>query len=181
MAFAEWGIDWVKIDNCDYGSWADLIESQRAMSKAIQATKRPMIIQLGAGDHMPLLNNPHSVSGGDGYARTFADQAWMWGPDIAHTWYTGSDKHNTWESTLNNVLQNYRGAQYFQKPGAWNFAGDLWYMKSRTGHGPPPRICSTTHDRLLRPPEKGLGPEATHQWPARCGSRLLSLSADVRY
>lgn len=61
---------------------------------------------------MPLLYNPHSVAGGDGYPRTFADQAWMWGPDIAHTWYTGSDKHNTWASTVNNVLQNYRGAQY---------------------------------------------------------------------
>ena len=29
---AEWGVDWVKVDNCDYGSWADLIASQRAMS-----------------------------------------------------------------------------------------------------------------------------------------------------
>ena len=90
---------------------------------------------------MTLLNNPHSVSGGDGYPRTFADQAWMWAPDIAHTWYTGSDKHNTWASTVNNVLQNYRGAQYFQKPGAWNFAGDLWCGTGEKGDavvGVPP-------------------------------------------
>jgi alpha-galactosidase len=126
-AFAEWGVDWVKVDNCDYGSWADLIESQRVMSKAIQATGRPMIIQIGAGDHMPLLHNPNeSFRGDDSYARTFDDQAWVWGPEIVHTWYTGNDKHNSWDSTVHNVLQNYRGAEFFQKPGAWNFAGDLW-------------------------------------------------------
>ena len=31
------------------------------------------------------------------------------------------------------MLQNYRGAQFFQKPGAWNFAGDLWC--GTTEHG----------------------------------------------
>ena len=134
-AFAEWGIDWVKVDNCDYGGWADLIESQRVMSAAIQATGRPMIIQIGAGDHMPLLTNPNSSSGGDSYARSFADQAWVWGSEISHTWYTGSDKQNTWASTVNNVLQNYRGAEFFQKPGAWNFAGDLWCGTAE--HGTP--------------------------------------------
>jgi hypothetical protein len=160
----------LQVDNCEYGSWADLIASQRAMSTAIQATGRPMIIQIGAGDHMPLLNNPNA-SLSDSYARTFDDEAWVWcarprqsflslslslslslllpgrfqvqflshscaksdtekrsifvpsalagrGPEVAHTWYTGNDKHNSWASTVHNVLQNYRGAEYFQKPGA---------------------------------------------------------------
>jgi alpha-galactosidase len=140
-AFAEWGVDWVKVDNCGYGSWAELIESQRVMSKAIQATGRPMIIQIGAGDHMPLMFNPNSSVGGDSYARTFADQAWVWGSEVAHTWYTGDDKHNTWASTVHNVLQNYRGAEFFQKPGAWNFAGDLWCGTGERGDavvGVPP-------------------------------------------
>lgn len=124
-AFAEWGVDWVKVDNCAYGSWADLIANQRAMSAAIQATKRPMIIQMGAGDHMKLLYDPNATVDSS-FPRFFADQAWVWGPAIAHTWYTGSDKHNSWASTVSNVLHNYRGAQFFQRPGAWNFAGDLW-------------------------------------------------------
>jgi hypothetical protein len=67
----------LQVDNCEYGSWADLIASQRAMSTAIQATGRPMIIQIGAGDHMPLLNNPNA-SLSDSYARTFDDEAWVW-------------------------------------------------------------------------------------------------------
>lgn len=71
---AAWGVDWVKVDNCDYGSWADLIATQRVMSKAIQATGRPMIIQVGAGDHMPLLNNPNANLS-DSYARTFEEEA----------------------------------------------------------------------------------------------------------
>ena len=119
-------MDWVKVDNCDYGSWADLVASQRVMSTAIQATGRPMIIQIGAGDHMPLLNNPNA-SLPDSYAKNFQEEAWVWGPEVAHTWYTGNDKQNTWKSTIHNVLQNYRGAETFQKPGAWNFAGDLWW------------------------------------------------------
>lgn len=105
----------VKVDNCDYGSWADLIANQRAMSKALQATGRPMIIQIGAGDHMPLMRDPNA-SLPDSYARKPDDYAWVWGPEIVHTWYTGNDMHNSWESTVHNVLQNYRGAEYFQKP-----------------------------------------------------------------
>jgi len=130
QAFAEWGVDWVKVDNCNYGSWADLIASQRVMSKALQASGRPMIIQLGAGDHMPLL---HGQTLSDSYARTFQDQSWVWGPEIAHTWYTGSDMQNSWASTIHNVLQNYRGAEFFQTPGAWNFAGDLWCGMAEKG------------------------------------------------
>ena len=78
QAFAEWGVDWVKVDNCNYGSWADLIASQRDMSKALQASGRPMIIQIGAGDHMPLLHSRNTTLS-DSYARTFQDQAWVWG------------------------------------------------------------------------------------------------------
>jgi alpha-galactosidase len=74
----------------------------------------------------PLLNNPNASGMSNSYARTFADQAWSWGPEIVHTWYTGDDMHNDWGSTVTNVLHNYRGAEFFQKPGAWNFAGDLW-------------------------------------------------------
>eukprot|EP01043_Picozoa_sp_COSAG02_P002560 COSAG02_NODE_59_length_43585_cov_39.087752_21_plen_168_part_00 len=138
---AGWGVDWVKVDNCEYGSWADLIASQRVMSKAIQATGRPMIIQVGAGDHMPLLNNPNA-SLSDSYARTFEEEAWIWGPEVAHTWYTGNDKQNSWKSTIHNVLQNYRGAETFQKPGAWNFAGDLWWCVHTNDCFPPLMLTS---------------------------------------
>ena len=99
-----------------------------------------MVIQIGAGDHMPLLISPN-VTRPDSYPRTWDEQPWNWAPEIVHTWYTGSDKHNTWKSTLNNVLENYRGAEYFQKPGAWNFAGDLWCGTGERGSsvvGVPP-------------------------------------------
>ena len=81
---------------------------------------------------MPLLNNPNG-SLDDSYARNFNEEAWVWGPEVAHTWYTGNDMHNRWASTVHNVLQNYRGAEYFQKPGAWNFAGDLWCGTTEQG------------------------------------------------
>ena len=64
---------------------------------------------------MPLMRDPNA-SLPDSYARSMDDHAWVWGPEIVHTWYTGNDMHNSWESTVHNVLQNYRGAEYFQKP-----------------------------------------------------------------
>ena len=51
-------IAWVKVDDCNYGTVPQLIENQRAISLAIQATKRPMVIQMG-GFVFPLLYNPH--------------------------------------------------------------------------------------------------------------------------
>lgn len=125
QAFADWGVDWVKVDNCRYGNWSELIHSQRTMSAALRATGRPMIIQVGAGDHVPLLYNPNAQND-PSYAQGFSDAPWVWAPSIAHTWYTGNDLFNSWKSTIHNVLQNYRGAQYFQKSGSFNFAGDLW-------------------------------------------------------
>lgn len=136
-AFAEWGVDWVKVDNCAYGSWSDLIANQRVMSAAIQATHRPMIIQMGAGDHMPLLYNPNA-SIDNSFARGFADQSWVWGPPIAHTWYTGHDKHNSWASTVSNVLHNYRGAQVYGTPT------------------PPLTLTLTLYMRTVLPETRGL-------------------------
>lgn len=106
-----------------------------------------MIIQVGAGDHMPLLNNPNA-SLSDSYARTFEEEAWIWGPEVAHTWYTGNDKQNSWKSTIHNVLQNYRGAETFQKPGAWNFAGDLWWCVHTNDCFPPLMLtCEAMSDQ----------------------------------
>eukprot|EP01047_Picozoa_sp_COSAG01_P103951 COSAG01_NODE_33343_length_565_cov_13.094421_2_plen_50_part_00 len=43
------------------------------MSAALQKVGRPMIIQIGAGDHMPLLSNPNA-SLPDSYPRSFVSK-----------------------------------------------------------------------------------------------------------
>ena len=75
----------VKVDNCRYGSWADLVASQRAMSAALRAAGRPMVIQIGAGDHMPLLRDPNASAAAidASYPRTPTEQAWVWGPQVS--------------------------------------------------------------------------------------------------
>ena len=121
--FEKWGVDWVKIDNCNYGTVPELIKNQRAVSAAIQAVERPMIIQMG-GFVLPSLLNPHQQPRAD-YTNQHELASFVWGPNVSHTWYTGPDKGNSWASTVRNILINNQGA-YVARPGAWNFAGDLW-------------------------------------------------------
>ena len=115
--------DWVKIDNCNYGTVAELVANQRAISLALQATKRPMVIQMGAFV-LPSLWNPHAQPRAD-YTNRYDLAPWVWGPNVSNMWYTGPDKGNSWDSTLRNIMINAQG-RYAQKPGAYNFAGDLW-------------------------------------------------------
>ncbi len=107
--------DWVKIDNCNYGTVEELVANQRAISLALQATKRPMVIQMGAFV-LPSLWNPHSQPRAD-YTNRYALAPWVWGPNISNMWYTGPDKGNSWASTLRNIMINAQGG-YAQKPGA---------------------------------------------------------------
>jgi hypothetical protein len=72
---------------------------------------------------------------------------------VAHMWYTGNDKQNSWASTVHNVLQNYRGAETFQRPGAWNFAGavgDATAKASQPSPPPPPLAPAAAAAPVLR-------------------------------
>jgi hypothetical protein len=106
--------DWVKVDDCNYGTVEQLVQNQRAISLAIQAVKRPIVIQMGAFV-FPLLYNPHVQPRPD-YTNKPSLAPWVWAPNISHTWYTGADKGNSWRSTLRNIQINMQGRLH-QKPG----------------------------------------------------------------
>jgi alpha-galactosidase len=101
QTFADWGIDFIKLDFCyvpDPGAHQPWIP-YGLMHEAINKTGRPMVFSLcNAGDHNPWID---------------------WGPKIAHMWRTTYDIQIDWDLVLNN----FDGTKYLSKyaaPGGWN-------------------------------------------------------------
>ena len=100
--FAEWEVDYVKIDWCTYRHlwwpfWNYKYRYQ-LMSDAIQKSGRDMIIALcnwGFGD------------------------SWKWGRDIAHTWRITFDIRPTGFS-INSILAKAKRLKKYNKPNEWN-------------------------------------------------------------
>jgi alpha-galactosidase len=100
--FAEWGVDYVKIDWCTFKHmWWPFWNYKKIyynISKAIQDTKRPMVISL--------------CNWGFG-------EPWKWGPKIAHTWRVTFDiKPN--ENSIKNIAEVGEKLQLFSGPNKWN-------------------------------------------------------------
>ena len=100
--FAEWGVDYVKLDWCTYKwTWWPFWNYQlryELMSKAIQATGRPMVIAL--------------CNWGFG-------KPWTWGRKIAHTWRVTYDINPTKFSIYSIASKGYKLFKY-TRPGEYN-------------------------------------------------------------
>ncbi len=107
--FAEWNVDYVKEDWCK-SEGLDAKTAYTTMSKAIQATGRPMVFSMCEwGDNKP----------------------WLWGAEVANLWRTTGDNKNCWDcgrETMNKLGGYPRGwtlildaqppLQKFSGPGA---------------------------------------------------------------
>ncbi|EFN53392.1 hypothetical protein CHLNCDRAFT_137182 [Chlorella variabilis] len=96
QSFADWGVDYLKYDNCFVHD--DLLGRFVAMRDALNATGRPFVYSLsewGIGD------------------------PWVWGPQVAHAWRTTFDSHPSWPSIMLNLDESVALARY-AGPGAWN-------------------------------------------------------------
>jgi len=98
-AFAEWGVDWVKMDWCN----TDGMEPKEAyanMSNAMNATGRSMHLNMCEWGR----ENP-----------------WEWGEPIAQSWRMSGDHTGRWASTKDLVRQSAKvPAQFSGRPWAWN-------------------------------------------------------------
>ncbi|MGW7417836.1 NPCBM/NEW2 domain-containing protein [Streptomyces sp. NPDC054863] len=99
--FAEWGVDYLKYDNCN-NEGVDFMLRYTTMRDALQAasaeTGRPILYSLCEwGSYKP----------------------WEWGKDVGHMWRTTFDIRDTWSSMLSIMKQNLPLAQY-AGPGHWN-------------------------------------------------------------
>lgn len=95
--FADWGVDYVKYDNCN-NLGIDAKARYTTMRDALAATGRPIVYSICEwGENKP----------------------WEWAPGIGHLWRTTGDISDRWSSMLSIVKQNLPLAPY-AGPGHWN-------------------------------------------------------------
>lgn len=101
QTFADWGVDYLKYDNCNNQSdesRADYVRRYTAMGDALRATGRPIVYSLCEWGRV---------------------QPWEWAAEVGHLWRTTDDIQDNWASMSSIIAQN---APLFgaAKPGAWN-------------------------------------------------------------
>ena len=97
QTFADWGVDYLKYDNCNNQN-RPALERYTKMRDALKKTGRPIVFSLCEwGQNKP----------------------WLWGSDVGHLWRTTGDIKDNWASLLNILRQNAPLAQ-FAGPGHWN-------------------------------------------------------------
>ncbi|EMD29736.1 NPCBM/NEW2 domain-containing protein [Amycolatopsis azurea] len=96
--FAEWGVDYLKYDNCN-NQGRPALERYTKMGEALKKTSRPIVYALCEwGQNKP----------------------WEWGRNAgAQLWRTTGDITDTWASVM-NLLDQQVGLEAYSGPGGWN-------------------------------------------------------------
>ncbi|HEV2784668.1 MAG TPA: NPCBM/NEW2 domain-containing protein [Actinophytocola sp.] len=95
--FAEWGVDYLKYDNCN-NQGVPALERYPKMRDALKATGRPIVYSITEwGQNRP----------------------WEWGADVGHLWRTTGDISDNFGSMLSIMKLNAPLAE-FAGPGHWN-------------------------------------------------------------
>ena len=96
--FAEWGIDYLKYDNCN-NEKRPALERYKAMGDALKATGRPIVYSLCEwGENKP----------------------WEWGRTVGgQLWRTTGDISDRWTSMI-RLLDKQVGLEKYSGPNAWN-------------------------------------------------------------
>jgi len=98
QSFADWGVDYLKYDNCN-NEGRPAIERYQAMADAIAKAGRPIVYSICEwGENQP----------------------WEWGARVGgHLWRTTGDIRDAWDSVL-SLLDQQVGLEGFSGPNAWN-------------------------------------------------------------
>ncbi|KAL4435858.1 hypothetical protein ABPG77_000620 [Micractinium sp. CCAP 211/92] len=97
QTFAEWGVDYLKYDNCFAPASDWIIDRYVAMRDALNKTGRPVVYSLcewGVAD------------------------PWLWAPEVGNSYRTTEDIEPTWSSIL-KILDYSTGLARFAGPGSW--------------------------------------------------------------
>ncbi len=99
QTFAEWGVDYLKYDNCGDHDGKSAQERYKAMGDALEATGRDIVYSLCEWGY----NDPE-----------------LWGNDVgANVWRTTRDITDTWGSVM-SILDQQVGLEEHSGPNAWN-------------------------------------------------------------
>ncbi|NUS10821.1 MAG: alpha-galactosidase [Streptomyces sp.] len=101
QSFADWGVDYLKYDNCynqSDGSQADYVRRYTAMHDALAATGRPIVLSI---------------------CEWGSSQPWEWAPGVGSLWRTTGDIGDNWPSLRSIIAANAKLYPY-AGPGRWN-------------------------------------------------------------
>jgi alpha-galactosidase len=101
QTFADWGVDYLKYDNCNNAGSStkeQYIQRYSAMRDALAATGRPIVYSI---------------------CEWGVNEPWTWAGQVGNLWRTTGDISDNWSSMLSIIKQNAPLAQYAH-PGAWN-------------------------------------------------------------
>ncbi|SHM09775.1 NPCBM/NEW2 domain-containing protein [Actinacidiphila paucisporea] len=101
QSFADWGVDYLKYDNCNNksdGTRADFVNRYTAMGDALKATGRPIVYSL---------------------CEWGQQQPWEWAAAVGNLWRTTGDISDNWASLKSITAQNLPLAAA-AGPGHWN-------------------------------------------------------------
>ncbi|QUH05375.1 glycoside hydrolase family 27 protein [Saccharopolyspora erythraea] len=97
-SFAEWGVDYLKYDNCN-NEGRPAVERYAKMGEALRATGRQIVYSICEWGE----NDP-----------------WNWGRDVGgHLWRTTGDISDSW-SSMTSLLDQQVGIEQHSGPGGWN-------------------------------------------------------------
>eukprot|EP01114_Cavostelium_apophysatum_P003218 TRINITY_DN129_c0_g2_i1.p1 TRINITY_DN129_c0_g2~~TRINITY_DN129_c0_g2_i1.p1 ORF type:complete len:411 (+),score=76.18 TRINITY_DN129_c0_g2_i1:2-1234(+) len=116
-AYASWGVDYLKYDNCNVTLAQKPEERYPVMRDALNATGRPILFSM---------------------CEWGVDAPWDWAPKVGNSWRTDNDIGDSWDSLI-RVLDNQIGLSPFAGPGGWNDPdmlevgnGGLTYQEERS-------------------------------------------------
>ncbi|WP_370936482.1 NPCBM/NEW2 domain-containing protein [Amycolatopsis sp. cg13] len=95
--FAEWGVDYLKYDNCN-NLGRPAVQRYQAMSDALRATGRPIVLSI---------------------CEWGSNQPWQWGARYGELWRTTGDISDRWNS-FTGILDQQVGLEKYAGPNAWN-------------------------------------------------------------
>ncbi|SEG11650.1 alpha-galactosidase [Actinacidiphila yanglinensis] len=101
QSFADWGVDYLKYDNCNNnsdGTQADYVRRYTAMRDALKATGRPIVYSL---------------------CEWGVNQPWNWAGDVGNLWRTTGDISDNW-SSLKSIIDANLPLASAAGPGHWN-------------------------------------------------------------
>ena len=101
QTFADWGVDYLKYDNCynqSDGSRADYVRRYTTMRDALAKTGRPIVFSV---------------------CEWGSSQPWEWAPEVGNLWRTTGDVSDNWASVRSIIAANAPLYPY-AGPGHWN-------------------------------------------------------------
>ncbi|KAG2225364.1 hypothetical protein INT45_005608 [Circinella minor] len=97
ISYGEWGVDYLKYDNCNYDEGVPAPLRFQRMQNALLHTRRDIFFSVCTWG---------------------VENTWEWAPDVGHSFRTHDDIYNGWQSVV-DILQVHSQVAHLGGPGHW--------------------------------------------------------------